>query len=108
MPYEIRKFEREYWPPLLPEITDPPEKLYIAGKVPDYENKLLCVVGSRKYTSYGKEACEYLLRGLAGFPVTIVSGLALGIDSIAHKSALVNNLATIAVPGSGLHPSALH
>jgi len=108
MSYKIQKLNKVDWPPLLAEINDPPEQLYFAGKVPDYDRKLLCVVGSRKYTNYGREAIEHLIRELQGYPVTIVSGLALGIDSIAHRAALKNNLPTIAIPGSGLHPSALH
>jgi len=106
--YEIKKLNKEDWPNLLEEINDPPEQLYFAGQIPDYSRKLLCVVGSRKYTNYGREAIEYFIRELTGYPITIVSGLALGIDSIAHRAALKNNLPTIAIPGSGLHPSALH
>lgn len=108
MKYKIKKLEKKGWPPLLKEINDPPEQLYFAGEVPDYDRKLLCVVGSRKYTNYGREAIEYLIRELKDYPVTIVSGLALGIDSIAHRAALKNNIPTIAIPGSGLHPGALH
>ena len=108
MGYKIAKLERKDWPPLLTEINDPPEQLFYAGKIPDYEKKLLCVVGSRKYTNYGREAVEHLIRELVGYPITIVSGLALGIDSIAHRAALKNNITTIAIPGSGLHPQALH
>jgi len=108
MAYQIKKLERKDWPPLLAEINDPPEQLYFVGQVPDYSRKFLCVVGSRKYTNYGREAVEYLIRELRDYPVTIVSGLALGIDSIAHRAALENNLPTIAIPGSGLHPQALH
>jgi len=108
MGYKIQKLNRKDWPPLLGEINDPPEQLYFAGQIPDYGRKLLCVVGSRKYTNYGREAVEYLIRELCGCPVTIVSGLALGIDSIAHRAALKNNLPTIAIPGSGLDPKALH
>lgn len=108
MKYEIKTLNKSDWPPLLKEINDPPEQLYFAGKVPDYGRKLLCVVGSRKHTNYGKEVTEHLIGELAGYPITILSGLALGTDSIAHKAALKNNLPTIAIPGSGLHPSALH
>lgn len=108
MHYKIQKMPQADWPPLLAEINDPPEQLYFAGQIPDYSRKLLCVVGSRKYTNYGREAVEYLIRELSGYPITIVSGLALGIDSIAHRAALKNNLPTIAIPGSGLHPNALH
>jgi DNA processing protein len=108
MSYEIKVLAEEYWPAGLKEIPEPPEKLWYAGAIPDYSHKLLCVVGSRKFSSYGKEAVEYLVGGLSGYPITIVSGLALGIDAIAHRAAIKNNLPTIAMPGSGLHPRALH
>lgn len=90
------------FPPLLSEIPDPPERLYIRGTYPLTEEKRLTIVGSRAYTGYGKEAVDYLVDGLAGYPVTIVSGLALGIDSLAHRAALRAGLNTVAVPGSGL------
>jgi DNA processing protein len=90
------------------EITDPPAELYLQGVLPKKDNKILCVVGSRKFSTYGKEACESIIAGLAGYPITIVSGLALGIDSIAHKAALSAGLQTLAVPGSGLDPKVLY
>jgi DNA processing protein len=93
---------------LLREIPDAPEKLYIRGVLPPEDMKFLCVVGSRKYTPYGKEACEKLITGLRGYPVVIVSGLALGIDSIAHRAALDAGLPTVAVPGSGLNEAVLY
>jgi DNA processing protein len=108
MTYEIKALPEDCWPAGLHEIPEPPEKLYYAGEVPDYNRKLLCVVGSRKFSSYGKDAVEYLVGGLKGYPITIVSGLALGIDAIAHRAALKNNLVTIAMPGSGLQPKSLH
>lgn len=108
MAYHIRQLEQREFPPLLSEIPHPPEKLFCAGNLPKEENKILCVVGSRKNTSYGREACEKLIQGLSGYPITIVSGLALGIDSIAHESAIKNGLQTIAVPGSGLEPKVLY
>src|SRR3989344_964578 len=108
MSYEIKTLSKKDWPPLLSEINDPPEQLYFAGQVPDYNRKFLCVVGARKYSQYGKDVVNTLLEGLSGFPVTIVSGLALGIDSLAHRAAIKNKLHTIAVPGSGLSPKSLH
>lgn len=93
--------------PLL-EIPEPPEKLYYRGVLPDDDTVLLAVVGSRKYSHYGKEACEQIIKGLRGYDITIVSGLALGIDSIAHRSTLDAGLKTIAVPGSGLDNNALY
>lgn len=105
----IKILTEESFPPLLKEIPDPPKKLYVRGELPDFEkNKFLCVVGGRKYTNYGKEVCEKLITGLRGQPVVIVSGLALGIDSIAHRAALSTGLKTIAVPGSGLSPEVLY
>lgn len=100
---------REDLPPLLKEIYDPPEKMYVRGKLPvEKEMKFLCIVGSRAFTSYGEEACKKLIAGLQGYNICIVSGLALGIDSIAHRAALDAGLLTIAVPGSGLDPNVLY
>lgn len=104
----MKKLAPKDFPPLLREINDPPKQLYIEGEYPPLDRKFLCVVGSRKYTSYGKEACEKLIAGLAGLPVVIVSGLALGIDGIAHRAALSAGLTTIAVPGSGISPKVLY
>ena len=96
-------------PKLLQEIPDPPKKLYIRGQLPTDENLIyLTIVGSRKYTQYGKSVCEKLITGLSGYPFVVVSGLALGIDAIAHRAALDNNILTIAVPGSGLDESVLY
>src|SRR3989344_4788228 len=100
--YPISELAKESWPKELLEIPQPPETLYIRGKLPAPEFVRLCVVGSRKYTPYGREACEKLIGELRGHPVCIVSGLALGIDRIAHEAALKAGLPTIAVPGSGL------
>src|SRR3989344_3312525 len=108
MSYTIRELQKGEFPPLLDEIPDPPKKLNCAGNLPYPENKILCIVGARKFTSYGKEACEELIKGLRGYPITIVSGLALGTDSIAHRAALANNLQTVAIPGSGLNPDILY
>lgn len=108
MKEEIRKIGREEFPEQLLEIPEPPEILYIRGQMPPAENIMLAVVGSRKYTSYGKEVCENLIKALRGYPITIVSGLALGMDSIAHKAAMEAGLHTIAVPGSGLNPRVIY
>jgi DNA processing protein len=106
----IRALKKDDWPPLLTEIPQPPKRLFIEGALPDLAHvKLLTVVGSRKFSRYGKEVCESLIRGLAGRDdIVIVSGLALGIDAIAHQAALDAGLTTIAVPGSGLDRTVLH
>ncbi len=91
-------------PFLLQQIPDPPKRLYYRGTVPDWDKyKILTVVGSRRYSQYGKTVCEQLIADLAGYPIMIVSGLALGIDQIAHRAALRAGLLTIAFPGSGLN-----
>ncbi len=90
-------------PERLARAHPPLKRLYIRGPLPDLsKHKALAVVGARKHSEYGKKACEELIRGLKEYPVVIVSGLAIGIDSIAHQAALENGLLTIAVPGSGL------
>src|SRR3989344_3546844 len=103
--YTINKNELPF---LLQQIPDALEKLYVKGKMPKEDAKLLCVVGARKYSSYGEEACKKLLSGLTGYNICIVSGLALGIDSIAHRAAMEAGLQTIAFPGSGLDPKVLY
>jgi DNA processing protein len=90
------------------EIPQPPEQLNYRGALPDPTLKLLSIVGSRRYTSYGKQVVNELVGGLAGYPVGIVSGLALGIDSLAHEAALRNNLYTLAIPGGGLDDEAIY
>lgn len=111
MSHEVRQLTSAEFPPLLSEINDPPKSLFAAGNIdllrdPDYI--YLCVVGSRKYSSYGKQVCETLIAGLRGYNICIVSGLALGTDAIAHRAALNAGLPTIAVPGSGLSEKILY
>ena len=105
---EIAKLKPSQFPALLREIPDPPKTLYLRGTLPPPETKLLTVVGSRRMSRYGKDACEHLISGLAGYPIAIVSGLALGIDGVAHEAALEAGLPTIAVPGSGLSDEVLY
>ncbi len=92
----------------LREIPEPPKELWVHGNLPDLSLTLLTVVGSRNFSSYGKQVVEELITGLAGYPIGIVSGLALGIDGLAHEAALAAGLYTLAVPGSGLHESVLY
>jgi DNA processing protein len=80
----------------------------VQGTLPSPDLTLLCVVGSRNFSSYGKQVVEYLIAGLRGYPIGIVSGLALGIDGLAHEAALAAGLYTLAVPGSGLDESVLY
>ena len=105
---QIKKLPKEKFPKALMEIPQPPENLWIMGKMPDENFIYLCVVGSRRFTSYGREACEKIIAGLKGYPIVIVSGLAMGIDAIAHKKALAVGLKTLVFPGSGLSPNAMY
>ncbi|NCN52200.1 DNA-protecting protein DprA [Candidatus Parcubacteria bacterium] len=96
------------FPPLLREIPEVPKCVYVRGELPPRGAKLLAVVGSRNYTDYGRRSIETLIAGLRGYNVGIVSGLALGIDGIAHEAALDAGLYTLAVPGSGLNDEVIY
>jgi DNA processing protein len=114
----ITKSDYENHPLLarLLELHDVPERIHIAGHLPEIRideygratPRILTVVGSRNYTTYGKLAIEKLIASLAGTDVIILSGLALGIDGISHECALKHNIITIGIPGSGIDPSVIH
>jgi len=108
MKEELRLLKPREFPSLLREIPDAPKKLYIRGKMPSTDHAWLAVVGSRACTSYGRQALRYLIEGLRGYPIVLVSGLAYGIDAEAHGAALEAGLPTVAVPGSGLDWSVLY
>ncbi|MEK7552509.1 MAG: DNA-processing protein DprA [Patescibacteria group bacterium] len=108
MEKEICKLPPEEFPPLLREINDPPAGLYLEGVLPPENHVYLTVVGSRRHSRYGQEVVEKLISGLTGYPIVIVSGLAIGLDTIAHRAALDAGLLTLAVPGSGLDRAVLH
>ncbi len=90
------------YPEPLKEIADPPAVLYVQGRVELLNSLCLAMVGSRAATSYGKRCSFTLARDLAGTGITVVSGLASGIDSEAHNGALSVQGATIGVLGCGL------
>ncbi|HEV8677643.1 MAG TPA: DNA-processing protein DprA [Candidatus Paceibacterota bacterium] len=125
------------FPPLLREIADPPASLYIRGTLPGTnsgrsasqtpnqspvaepatpeafaqgspEIVYLCVVGSRSASPYGRRMTQKLIAGLRGYPVAIVSGMAIGIDSEAHKAALEVGVPTVAVLPSGLSDGVIY
>jgi len=95
-----------YWdddyPQYLKKIYDPPAFLFIRGKILDKDELAIGIVGSRASSLYGKNVTEQFTRELVESQFTIVSGLARGIDSIAHRQALKSKGRTIAVLGSGL------
>src|SRR5690349_17200021 len=90
------------YPSRLKQINDPPTLLYCKGNI-DFENpKAVAIVGTRKATDYGKLCIEELLADLSPQQVLVISGLAYGIDILAHRFALKSNLPTIGVLGSGI------
>ncbi len=90
------------YPPLLREIYDPPPCLFVRGKLPAAGQASLAIVGTRHATPYGRQCAEMLSRGLAASGVAIFSGLAYGIDMVAHRAALEVGGTTIAVLASGI------
>lgn len=91
------------------EIPDSPKKgLYFLGNPWPEHHKKLVIVGSRKPTAYGEAVCEHLIAGLAGYPISIISGLAMGIDALVHRLAIEHKLHTTAFPGSGLDKSVIY
>ncbi len=90
------------YPRLLAEIANPPPLLYVRGGFDITDNWAIAVVGTRSPTSYGKEVTRHIVSELARSGLTIVSGMARGIDSIAHSAALEAGGRTIAVQGCGL------
>ena len=90
------------YPARLKEIPDPPPVLYVRGSLTSEDERSIAVVGTRKATAYGREAVSTLTADLASRRITIVSGLARGIDTEAHRTALEAGGRTIAVLAHGL------
>ncbi|MET3288480.1 UNVERIFIED_CONTAM: DNA processing protein [Brevibacillus sp. OAP136] len=90
------------FPESLREIPDPPMLLFYAGELSLLQKPLVAVVGARKPTSYGRASCQFLTEQLSNLGLGIVSGLALGIDAIAHQTAIRTGGTTIAVLGCGI------
>ena len=97
----VTVFDKEY-PQILKKIYDPPKILYVKGNILEADKISVGIVGSRKATPYGKWAADKFAKELSQMGVTIVSGMARGVDTTAHKGALNGNGRTIAVLGSGL------
>ncbi len=90
------------YPKNLLEIESAPLVLYVLGEVLEDDENAIAVIGSRKMTSYGREVAALFSSEFANVGVTVISGLARGIDTVAHKSALETGGRTIAVLGSGI------
>ena len=92
----------EDYPHRLKVYADSPIMLYTKGDMELNPARILAVVGTRKPTEYGRMKCEQIIQELRGTGITIVSGMAYGIDSIAHRASVANNIPTIGVLGNGL------
>ncbi len=92
----------------LKKIPSPPKLLYVRGNIGNAKEKCLAVVGARRCSNYGKQAASEIVRSLAQSGFTIISGLARGIDGIAHWAALEGGGKTIAVLGSGIDDQSIY
>jgi DNA processing protein len=90
------------WPPALKNIPDPPTLLFALGELSLLERPAVAVVGSRDHSFYGAEVCREMVGRIAGAGVAVVSGMARGLDAVAHSAALDAGGATIGVLGNGL------
>ena len=101
------KLEDKEYPPLLKKIANPPKILYIKGELSKKE-KCFAIVGTRRASSYGKEIAFSIAKDLSEAGLTIVSGMARGIDTFAHKGALEGGGKTIAVLGTGIDEKSIY
>lgn len=99
---QVLTWESSDYPRLLREIPDPPPVLYVRGALTEEDVWAIAVVGTRRASVYGREVTRQLVKALARSGITIVSGLARGIDAEAHRAALEAGGRTIAVLGCGI------
>ena len=116
--HELEKLEKEElkavtiedddYPALLKETFTPPSILYYRGDLNNLHEQAIAVVGSRKITTYGKTVVEKIIPQLVNQDIIIVSGLALGIDALAHATTINAGKQTVAVLGSGLDRQSIY
>lgn len=102
MPNKLTIRDKNY-PILLKQIYKPPQTLFYRGNINALNKPCISIVGTRRNTDYGQYVTEQIIKDLSILDIAIVSGLAKGIDTIAHRAALKYNLQTIAVLGSGIN-----
>ena len=90
------------YPSLLREMFDPPPVLYVKGTLRPEDGEGIAIVGTRSSTRYGETMCDAISGGIASADITVVSGLARGIDTAAHRAAIDNGGRTVAVLGGGI------
>lgn len=100
---EISKIDKKDFPDKLKKIKNPPNKLYAIGNIKLLYEECFAVVGTRKITKYGTENCRFFTKELVLRQIPIVSGMAIGTDTVAHITAIENKGKTIAVLGSGFN-----
>ena len=100
---KVVTYNEEAYPPALKQIPTSPMVIYYRGSLEFLRGPCLAVVGTRKFSTYGRQVTEEIVSHLSRKGITIVSGLALGIDSIAHKACLDAGGKTVAVLGSGVN-----
>jgi DNA processing protein len=98
---KVRIWDDPDYPPRLKELPSPPPVLYVRGAMVEADGLAVAIVGTRKATAYGKEVTRLFASALAGNGITVVSGMARGIDAEAHATTLENRGRTIAVLGCG-------
>ncbi len=98
----VLTWQDELYPPRLAEIEQPPPVLYLRGEINMDDHFAVAIVGTRRITPYGRQITEELASFLAGQGITVVSGLARGVDAVAHSAALKAGGRTIGVLGSGV------
>jgi DNA processing protein len=99
---EIIPFGSGIYPARLRSIADPPPCLYVKGEIRQEDDRAVAVIGTRSASHYGRRVARDLCRGLASLGFTVISGMARGIDGVAHDAALNSGGRTIAVLGSGV------
>lgn len=99
---DLLRLEDDNYPDGLREIPDPPQLLYVRGSLTDSDRLGIGIVGSRRCTLYGRQQAERFARDLSMAGITVISGLARGIDACAHRGAMEANGRTLAVLGTGV------
>ena len=100
---KILKIEDKEYPKNVRKIKKPPQKLYVEGNIEILNNFGIAIIGSRNCTEYGKKMATKFSKELSNYNINIISGMAKGIDSFAHKACIENNGKTIAVLPSGFN-----
>ena len=98
------------WPELLCELPEKarPKELFVRGTLPPKDTLIVSIVGTRKPTTYGRDMAEDIARTLTLRGIVIASGMALGIDTVAHQTALAEGTPTLAILGNGLSESVIY